>query len=148
MLISARAGSFRPPASIRTRARWRRRSAPDPARRDAGAAGRHGSHSRRRLSRNRHARPLGHRTAPITFTAYNNERHRSGADLVTGWSNASGSVFNAPQYVGPRPGNNQVFVNGHMMTEARWPNTSLDVSHQTFAHAQRRATTAATTTHS
>ena len=31
-------------------------------------------------------------------------------------------------------GNNQVFVDGRMINEARWPNTSLDLSHPTLSH--------------
>ena len=37
--------------------------------------------------------------------------------------------------MGPGPGLNEVFVNGQMVNEARWPNTGLDLSHPTFAVA-------------
>ena len=67
--------------------------------------------------------------APITFTAYNGETVTvSGADPVTGWSKHSGSVYKANQAWDLGTTMNQVFVDGRMMIEARWPNTTLDVS--------------------
>ncbi|MDB5300059.1 MAG: carbohydrate-binding cenc domain protein [Phycisphaerales bacterium] len=68
--------------------------------------------------------------APITFTSYNNEGVKiDGADPVTGWSNYAGSIYSAAQPWDLGVGFNQVFVDGQMVNEARWPNTSLDVSH-------------------
>ena len=78
----------------------------------------------------------GTAVAPITYEAYNNEPVViSGADPVSGWSNYGGSIFRAAQVWDLGAGNNQVFVDGQMINEARWPNTSLDVSHPTFATA-------------
>src|SRR5689334_11286685 len=74
--------------------------------------------------------------APITFAAYNGEQVVvSGADPVSGWTSAGGSIYTAavPWTLGP--GADQVLVDGRMITEARWPNTSLDVSHPTSARA-------------
>ncbi|MDB5356353.1 MAG: carbohydrate-binding cenc domain protein [Phycisphaerales bacterium] len=68
--------------------------------------------------------------APITFTSYNDESVEiDGADPVTGWSNSGGAIYSAPQSWDLGEGFNQVFVDGQMINEARWPNTSLDVSH-------------------
>ena len=76
--------------------------------------------------------------APISFKAYNNENVTvSGADVVSGWSKHSGSVYKARQGWDLGGGKNQVFVDGQMMNEARWPNTSLDVSRPTKASADR-----------
>ena len=66
---------------------------------------------------------------PITFRPYNGEAVTvSGADPVTGWSRLSGSVYKASRNADLGVGNNQLFVDGRMMIEARWPNTTLDVS--------------------
>ncbi|HSU66972.1 MAG TPA: right-handed parallel beta-helix repeat-containing protein [Tepidisphaeraceae bacterium] len=69
----------------------------------------------------------------VTFSNFNGENVIvSGADQVGGFWNAGGSVYeaNSPN-IGE--GNNQVFVDGQMMNEARWPNSSLDISHPTLA---------------
>jgi len=80
----------------------------------------------------------GSGSSPITFKAYGSEKVTvSGADLVDGWSKHSGSVYKARQGWDLGQGNNQVFVDGQMMNEARWPNTSLDVSHPATASADR-----------
>lgn len=70
--------------------------------------------------------------APITFKAYNGEAVTiSGADVVTGWSIHTGQIYRAPMgwSLNVRQGspsyqitNDQVFVDGQMMPEARWPN--------------------------
>jgi len=84
----------------------------------------------------------GTAAAPITFEAYNNEPViLSGADPVAGWSGYGGAIFRAAQPWDLGDGNNQVFVDGQMINEARWPNTSLDVSHPTFATASAAFTT-------
>ena len=85
-------------------------------------------------------RPLrsGSGSKPITFAAYNNEKVTvSGADVVGGWSKYSGSIYKARQSFDMGWGDNQVFVDGQMMIEARWPNTSLDLSHPTKATADK-----------
>src|SRR5205814_6655925 len=85
-------------------------------------------------------RPMrsGSGSSPIQFKPYNNERVTvSGADIVSGWSKNSGSVYKARMGWDMGSGENQVFVDGQMMTEARWPNTSLDVSRPATASVDR-----------
>jgi len=92
-----------------------------------------------------HPAHSGTTSAPITFEAYNNESVTiDGADPITGWS--SGPAYHAMQSWDLGEGNNQVFVDGQMMVEARWPNTSLDPSHPNLAHARSAAASGATTT--
>lgn len=75
----------------------------------------------------------GTTAAPVTFAAYNNEKVTiSGADPVVGWAGFRGSIFRANVSL-PVNGYsdtgflaNQVFVNGEMMPEARWPNIGSD----------------------
>ena len=79
----------------------------------------------------------GTQAAPITFAAYNGENVVvSGADPVSGWSDFSGPVYwaGAPWTLGA--GADQVLVDGHTVSEARWPNTGPDVSHPALAYAQ------------
>jgi hypothetical protein len=79
---------------------------------------------------------------PITFKSYPGETAViSGADLLTGWTRHEGDIYKTalPWTLGE--GNDQVFVDGRMMNEARWPNASLDVSRPTrttVANAQQR----------
>ncbi len=62
---------------------------------------------------------------PIVFEAYGSERVVvSGADPVSAWTADTGSVYKAPITWNLGAGNNQVFVNGKMMPEARYPNAS------------------------
>lgn len=85
--------------------------------------------------------------APIVFEAYNGEQvFVSGADPVSNWSSYSGSIYTAAMPWTLGEGNDQVFVDGRMINEARWPNTSLDVSHPTLAHAQRVVISGSTAT--
>ena len=66
----------------------------------------------------------------VTFEPYNGESVTiSGADPVTGWSNDAGPIYESPLSWDLGDGNNQVFVNGQMISEARWPNAGPDVSH-------------------
>ncbi len=68
--------------------------------------------------------------APITFEPYGTEPVTvSGADVVTGWSVYSGGIYEAP-FSGSLGDHDQVFVDGTMMNQARWPNTTLDISRQ------------------
>src|SRR3954454_1673410 len=72
----------------------------------------------------------GTAAAPITFQPYPNERVTiSGADMITGWAKYKNSIYQARQGWDLGYGLNQVFLDGRMMIEARWPNTTLDVSH-------------------
>ena len=81
---------------------------------------------------------------PITYRPYQNETVTvSGADPVAGWSRHDGSIYKAKQSWDLGEGANQVFVDGKMMIEARWPNTSLDVSRPTKATADSIAANAA-----
>ena len=77
-------------------------------------------------------------SSPIAFKAYGSEKVTiSGADVVSGWSKHSGSVYKAKQGWDLGTGQNQVFVDGQMMIEARWPNTTLDLSRPVKASADR-----------
>ncbi len=67
----------------------------------------------------------------------------SGADPVSGWAPDQGDVYEAQVGWDLGPGNNQVFFDGAPITEARWPQTGLDLSHPTFAHAQLAVSTVA-----
>jgi hypothetical protein len=65
---------------------------------------------------------------PILFKPYNNETVLvSGADVVTNWTASSGSIYKAPVAWNLGVGYNQVFVDGKMMIEARYPNAGLDL---------------------
>src|SRR5579884_2126337 len=88
------------------------------------------------------ARP-GSAAAPITFAAYHGEHVTlDGADPITGWTNYRGAIYQAPQPWTLGEGDDQVFVDGRMINEARWPNTSLDLSHPTMASVRGASTTA------
>jgi fibronectin type 3 domain-containing protein len=74
--------------------------------------------------------------APIVFKPFEGESVTvSGADEVGGWSPYQGAIHRADQPWTLGPGNDQVFVDGRMMVEARWPNTTPDVSRPTRATA-------------
>lgn len=81
-----------------------------------------------------HPLQSGTAAAPITFTAYNNENVKiDGADPITGWTNYQGSIYSASMPWTFGDGNDQIFQDTKMLTEARWPNTGLDVEHPTVA---------------
>jgi autotransporter-associated beta strand protein len=85
----------------------------------------------------------GTAAAPIIFRPYNGESVTiSGADVLpaASWTSHSGSIYKAPMSWNLGDGKNQVFVDGAMMNEARWPNTSLDVSRPTMALAASGST--------
>jgi parallel beta-helix repeat protein len=84
----------------------------------------------------------GTAAAPITYQAYNNEKVViDGADLVTGWTSYSGNIYQSSSMNWTMGGqDDQLFVDGQMMTYARWPNTSLDVSHPSLAVAGANTT--------
>jgi hypothetical protein len=85
---------------------------------------------------------LGTSSNPITFAPYDNETVTvSGADVITGWSDYSGDIYRARQGWDLGAGDNQVFVDGRMMIEARWPNTTLDVSQPKLATADALSAT-------
>lgn len=71
-------------------------------------------------------------SAPITYQAYNGEAVTvDGADPDVGWTQSSGSIYATAQGWDLGDGNNQVFVDGQMLTEARFPNSGLDPMHPT-----------------
>jgi hypothetical protein len=91
--------------------------------------------------------------APITFMPYNNEKVIvSGTDVITNWTahdlTGSKRIYRAsmpfnmnvrsstwPNY---QSTNNQIFVDGKMMPEARWPNIPIDqVTRQANAYQAR-----------
>ena len=71
----------------------------------------------------------GSSSEPITFAPFEKESVViSGADRVAAenWTRVSNSIFQAPAACVLDAGN-QVFVDGQLMNEARFPNTTLDV---------------------
>jgi Right handed beta helix region len=76
-------------------------------------------------------------SAPIAFQPYNGESVTiSGADIISGWSVYSGAIYRSSAMnwdLGH--GKNQIFVDGQMMTEARWPNTGTDLLRPTWGVA-------------
>ena len=72
--------------------------------------------------------------APITYKNYNNEVVTiDGADRISAWTNDSKSIYTASMPWDLGTGDNQVFVDGQMVNDAVWPNTSLNPSHPTMA---------------
>ena len=72
--------------------------------------------------------------SPITLTAYPDETPTLiGAQLVNGpWTVYSGSIYMASWPTQPM----QVFSDGHLLNEARWPNTAIeDLAGMTYAIA-------------
>src|SRR5579863_9476195 len=73
----------------------------------------------------------------VSFDAYGNENVVvTGADSVTGWGGYNGKIYQASMPWDLGEGNNQVFVNGQMINEARWPNTSTNLSYPTLESIQ------------
>ena len=71
---------------------------------------------------------------PIVFEPYQNEKVTiDGADPVGGWAIAAGSTCQTTMPWSMGDGRNQLFFDGQMMNEARWPNSSLDPSHPVLA---------------
>ncbi len=78
----------------------------------------------------------GTQNAPITFMPYNGESVTiSGADVfpANSWTLSGGSIYKAKAAWDLGPSFNQIFLDGRMMVEARWPNTTLDASHPIVA---------------
>lgn len=72
----------------------------------------------------------------VTFTNYDGQTIIvTGTDTLGGWSGSAvgGAIYQASMPWDLGEGNNQVFVDGQMINEARWPNTSLDLLHPTDA---------------
>lgn len=85
----------------------------------------------------------GTASAPITFQAYNGEQVTiNGADKVTGsWTNDSGNIYHTTVQTNPNLLANQVFVDGVMINEARWPNMGLDQMRPVRSIAESGTTT-------
>lgn len=89
----------------------------------------------------------GTKDAPIRFESYPGEKATlSGADPISGWTVESGSIYAAPMSWTLGEGYDQLFVDGVMVNEARWPNTTSDVSHPTLARITGGTRTAMTGT--
>lgn len=72
----------------------------------------------------------GASNAPITFQAYQDEVVTiNGADVIAplSWSAYSNHIYSAPM-PWSLESSNQVFLDGQMLVEARFPNTTLDIS--------------------
>jgi len=70
--------------------------------------------------------------APIRFVAAENEKvWVAGTEQITGWTLHQGKIYRAQVDFDF----DQLFVDGRMMIEARWPNTGLDLLHPTLAEA-------------
>jgi PA14 domain/Right handed beta helix region len=71
----------------------------------------------------------------------------SGAELVTDWTGFQGSVLkaNLPANSDLGEGKNQVFVDGRMMLEARYPNAGLDLLHPKLGSFEQPITGAGVT---
>lgn len=73
----------------------------------------------------------------VTFVNYNGANVTvSGTDNVGGFWKIGGDIYEANLPVNLGEGNNQVFVDGKLMNEARWPNSNLDPSHPAKAYIQ------------
>ncbi len=85
----------------------------------------------------------GTAAAHITYTAYNGENVViDGADAVNGFVPYSGNIYRATQPWDLGEGRNQVFFNGLMLNEARFPNTAAGV----VSHPSTYTISAATST--
>ncbi len=74
-----------------------------------------------------------------TISSYDGESVTvDGSDVVTGWTVYQGSIYQATVTLSTGD-TNQVFANGQMMTEARWPNGD-DLFHVNWATAQAGTT--------
>jgi parallel beta-helix repeat protein len=84
----------------------------------------------------------GTAAAPIIYQPYDGQTVVvSGANIVSGWSNYSGNIYETSSMSWTMGGqDDQVFVNGQMVNYARWPNTSLDVSNPTVELAGANTT--------
>ena len=72
---------------------------------------------------------------PITFQAYGTEVVTiSAANVISGWAVSSNNIYVASFPTDLGAGYNQVFVNGNMLIEARYPNTGTDPLSPTLAN--------------
>lgn len=80
--------------------------------------------------------PSGQEGAPVTFRAYEGESVTvSGCDPVTGWTAEPGGLYktSVPLDLGPQ---NQLFADGEIMYEARYPNVQPGDTLTNFAMAK------------
>jgi hypothetical protein len=76
--------------------------------------------------------------APITYEAFNNESVTvNGANLLTGWTNTTGDIYQTAMPVDLGEGNNQLFLDGKAVSEASWPTQTGDASHPTTETAPK-----------
>jgi Carbohydrate binding module (family 6)/Right handed beta helix region/Dolichyl-phosphate-mannose-protein mannosyltransferase len=69
----------------------------------------------------------GTEVAPIFIMPYNKEIVTiDGSEPLADWSAYRGQIYQAVAFPNPALAGNQVFVDGVMLPEARWPNTGLD----------------------
>ena len=69
----------------------------------------------------------------ITISSYDGEAVTvDGSDVVTGWTVYQGSIYQTTVALSTGWAANQLFANGQMMTEARWPNGN-DLFHVNWA---------------
>jgi hypothetical protein len=69
----------------------------------------------------------GTTAAPILLSAYGDELVTiSGADIISGWSVFKGDIYKAPMTWTLGQGNEQIFAEGDMLIEARYPNGTVD----------------------
>lgn len=74
----------------------------------------------------------GNTNASILFSSYANEKVVvSGADIITGFSSYSGSIYQADMNFSMGLGKDQVFVDGEAVVQARYPNK--DIRSNSFA---------------
>lgn len=92
-------------------------------------------------------RHSGTSSAPITFTAYSNEKVIiDGANPVTGWKHVAGAIWSAPLPGRLAYGYNEIFLDGVMLNETRYPAATQNVSHPAFSTVASATHTWNTTT--
>ncbi|MFR5110148.1 MAG: Ig-like domain-containing protein [[Clostridium] leptum] len=86
----------------------------------------------------------GEAESPITYKAYEGEEVIiSGANEVTGFEHHEGDIYKAPVQL-TQGDKNQVFVNGDMGFNARWPNTATGKFYEGFAEVESGSNTTIT----
>jgi len=70
----------------------------------------------------------------VTFQNYNGQSVTvDGADQVWNFSSYGNGIYSTQLGFNLGQGNNQVFVDGQLMNDARWPNSGTDISHPSQA---------------
>jgi len=73
----------------------------------------------------------------VTFQNYNGQSVTvDGADQVWNFSSYGNGIYSTQLGFNLGQGNNQVFVDGQLMNDARWPNSGTDISHPSQAQIQ------------